>query len=68
MKTKLLKKVRRDYNIVYYPEGYKSINGDIYLKNAYVLFFKRQIIRAEFDKNILIDHIIKHIKGSLVHL
>ena len=65
MNTKLLKIVRRDYNIVYYPNGYQSILGHLYFKNAYVLFFKDQVIRAEFDRKLLIDYLVKHFVDNI---
>lgn len=65
MKTKLLKKVRNDYRIVYYPDGYNTSLGFSYFKNAYVLYFKDEILRAEFCKRDLIDYMMNHLKESL---
>lgn len=65
MKTKLLKKVRNDYKIIHYPEGYKSEFGFSYFENAYVLYFKNEILRAEFCKKSLIDYLVDHLKSTL---
>ncbi len=62
MKTRLLRKVRKNYKIIYYPEGYVSKSGSLYFKNAFVLYFKGEIIRAEFNNKTLIDFLTKHMK------
>lgn len=38
MKTKLLKKIRKKYSIVYYPNGYKCIDDKIHHKGKYIVF------------------------------
>lgn len=65
MKTKLLKKVRKEYEIIYYPEGYKTQSGFSYFENAYVLYFKGEILRADFCKNTLINQLVNHVKEKL---
>lgn len=37
MKTKLLKKIRKQYSIVYYPNGYKH-DGCIFGKGKYLVY------------------------------
>lgn len=64
MRTKLLKEVRKNYKIMYYPEGYKSAFGEYYFKNAYVLYFKEELIRADFNRGNLIDALVIHFKSE----
>lgn len=64
MKPLFLREVRRNYSIVHFPEGYRTEIGNDYFKNAYVLFFKDEILRAQFDKKKLIDILVEHFRKS----
>lgn len=66
MKTRLLRKIRKRYKIVYYPNGFNS-NGRVYHKGMYVLYgadmLEATIFKFGFcSKNQAIDHMVKDIK------
>lgn len=66
MKTRLLRKIRKQYKIVYYPNGFNS-NGRVYHKGMYVLYGVYMLDPTSFtsgftSKNQAIDRMIKDIK------
>lgn len=70
MKTKLLKKVRKQYSIVYYPNGIR--HGDyVFHKGEYVVhkgFRSIWNIRGYATKNDAIDAILKELRIKYRHL
>lgn len=70
MKIKLLKKVRKQYSIVYYPNGIRY-NNVVYHKQDYVVhkrFISIWDIRGYETKNEAIDAILKEVKIKYRHL
>lgn len=66
MKTKLLKKIRKQYSIVYYPDGYE-FDGRIYHKNKYIVTKCFRILPIwlykTFDsKNIALSAIMREVR------
>lgn len=70
MKTRLLRKIRKQYSIVYYPNGIKY-SGSIFHKQDYVVhkgFRSIWHVRGYATKNGAIDAILKEVRIKYRHL
>ncbi len=63
MKTKLLRKIRKQYSIVYYPNGYKAYDKLWYV-NKYKIFYKGSYFNLGIyeTKQDALNAILKHLR------